>query len=221
MRPVQTDLWPQAPGPDFRFEDEARTKGHAVVCGVDEAGRGPWAGPVVAAAVILDRAALPDSLRTRLDDSKKLTEAQREAIFAELPACAGIGVGEASVAEIDEMNILAAALLAMARAVANLPRVPDFALVDGNRTPDLGCACRTIVKGDALSLSISAASIVAKVTRDRMMAELAKTHPGYGWERNKGYGTREHQKGLATLGVTVHHRRSFSPILKILRADSA
>ncbi len=192
-----------------------------VVAGVDEAGRGPWAGPVVAAAVILDPATLPDVLRHGLDDSKRLTAARRADLFASLSDHARIGVGRAEVAEIDTLNILQAALLAMSRAVAALGTVPDIALVDGNRAPSLPCPVRCVVKGDAASLSIAAASIVAKVTRDRCMGELARDFPGYGWDRNAGYGTAEHRAALERLGVTPHHRVSFAPVRKILGADSA
>lgn len=204
--------------PDFSLEDAS---GAARVAGVDEAGRGPWAGPVVAAAVILDRDGLDPDLALGLDDSKKLPAARRERLFAALQACALIGVGRADVADIDSMNILGATLLAMGRAVSALGAAPDLALIDGTSVPDLPCPARPVIGGDGLSLSIAAASIVAKVTRDRLMAELALAHPGYGWERNKGYGTPEHRAALETLGVTPHHRRSFRPIRKIMRMSSA
>ena len=201
--------------PDFSFELE-----HAgLVCGVDEAGRGPWAGPVVAGAAILDRAKLPEDLATGLDDSKKLKPAKREALLARLVACDGVilGLGQASVDEVDTLNILQATMLAMTRAVENLQTKPDFALIDGNRIPrGLTCPAAAIVKGDGLSLSIAAASIQAKVARDRMMAELDLAFPGYGWANNSGYGTKQHQEGLARLGVTPHHRKSFAPIRKML-----
>lgn len=207
--------------PDLALEDAARREGYACIAGIDEAGRGPWAGPVVAAAVVVDEARLTPALARGLDDSKKLTPARREELFAALPACAAIGVGEAAVAEIDTLNILAATMLAMERALAALSARPDLALIDGNRTPAVPCAARAVVGGDGTSLSIAAASVVAKVTRDRIMAELAKTHPGYGWERNMGYGTAEHRTGLEHFGVTPHHRKSFAPIRKMLGADSA
>ena len=180
----------------------------APVAGVDEAGRGPWAGPVVAAAVVLDAAAIPAGL----NDSKKLARPRREALFAQLRESAASAVGLASVAEIDRLNILAATLLAMRRAICALPSLPAHALVDGNRLPRLPCPATAVVKGDARSLSIAAASIVAKVTRDRIMGELARAHPGFGWERNAGYGTLEHRRGLARIGVTAHHRLSFRPV---------
>ncbi len=186
------------------------------LAGIDEAGRGPWAGPVVAAAVVLDRAAIPEGIA----DSKLLSAARREAVLAQLEGSARIGVGSASVAEIDRLNILAATLLAMRRAVMHLGVVPALALIDGNRAPALPCATQTLVKGESRSLSIAAASIVAKVTRDRIMARLARAHPGFGWERNAGYGTPEHQAALARLGPTPHHRTSFAPIRKILNPKS-
>ncbi len=178
------------------------------VAGVDEVGRGPWAGPVVAAAVILQAERIPAGL----NDSKKLTRLRREALLPLLEDQALIGIGLASVEEIDQHNILAASMLAMTRAVAALPVTPALALVDGNRAPDLACPVTTIIKGDARCLSIAAASIVAKVTRDRLMETLAGEHPGYGWERNAGYGTAEHRDGLDRLGITAHHRLSFRPI---------
>lgn len=187
-----------------------------MIAGIDEAGRGPWAGPVVAAAVILDQAALPAALAGGLDDSKKLSAARRDELFALLPGFARIGVGRAEVDEIDRLNILQATFLAMTRAAAALDVPPDLALVDGNRPPALACAVRCVVGGDGRSLSIAAASVVAKVTRDRVMTELARRHPGYGWERNAGYGTAEHQAALARLGPTPAHRRSFRPVAALL-----
>ncbi len=199
--------------PDYTFEQTLTAEGFGRVVGVDEVGRGPWAGPVTAAAVWLDPAQIPDGL----NDSKKLSAKRRDALFDVLLKCADVSIAHASVAEIDEMNILAASHLAMVRAVSGLAKAADFALVDGNRMPEgLGCAGRTIVKGDSKSASIAAASIVAKVTRDRLMVELAQQHPGYGWETNAGYGTKVHQEGLRKLGVTPHHRCSFKPVHNIL-----
>jgi ribonuclease HII len=203
--------------PDFAIE--RRCEG--IVCGIDEAGRGPLAGPVVAAAVIIDRRRFRGELRRVLDDSKALSRALRESCYDGLRAglrsgIVGIGIGAASVAEIDRINILRANLLAMRRAVMALAArtggAPDMALVDGNIPPSLPCAVRTIVKGDSSSLSIAAASVVAKVTRDRIMRVLARRHPGYGWETNVGYPTAEHVDAIRRLGVTPHHRRSFAPI---------
>lgn len=201
------------PRPDFSHETAALALGHARVAGVDEAGRGPLAGPVLAAAVRLDPARVPEGL----NDSKALSAAARERLYPRILAAAEVGVGEASVAEIDAMNILAAAHLAMCRALAALPLPADFALIDGNLLPKgLDCPARPLVKGDALCLSIAAASIVAKVTRDRIMVDLAQQHPGYGWEKNKGYPSAAHLSALRNLGPTPHHRRSFAPVHKIL-----
>lgn len=206
--------------PDWAYEDDALAKGAKVIAGIDEAGRGPWAGPVVAGAVVLDREAVPAELLSRLDDSKKLKPRARDELFGALTGVARVGIGQADVTEVDQLNILQATMLAMARAVMDLSEPsPDFALVDGNRSPDLTCDMECVVKGDAKSLSIAAASIVAKVTRDRIMAALDERYPGYGWARNAGYGTREHQNALARLGVTPEHRRSFAPIRNILSPD--
>ena len=185
----------------------ARTSGG--VAGIDEVGRGPWAGPVVAAAVVLDRAEIPDGIA----DSKALTRAEREVLFDALRLSgAAIGLGAAGLAEIETLNILGASLLAMRRAAAALPCRPALALVDGNRAPVLACPVRTLISGDAISESIAAASIIAKVTRDRLMARLSLRHPGYGWERNAGYGTAEHRLALDRLGPSPHHRRTFAPV---------
>ena len=201
--------------PDFSLEDAADGR----VAGIDEAGRGPWAGPVVAAAVAFGAGGPPPHLRATITDSKLLRAERRAALQPAILACADAAVGLASVAEIDSMNILQATLLAMRRAVVRLAHLPDLALVDGNRAPCLPCPVRTVVGGDRLSLSIAASSIVAKVARDRLMARLALDHPGYGWERNAGYGTAEHRAGLARLGPCVHHRRSFRPIRELLEGD--
>ncbi len=208
--------------PDMAFETRAAEAGRTRVAGIDEAGRGPWAGPVVAAAVVLDVAVVPAGLLNGLDDSKRLSRARREVLFAAMGRELGvsIGLGRATVAEIGRFNILGATLRAMARALAALDGTPDLALVDGTQAPVLPCAVECVVKGDSRSLSIAAASIAAKVTRDRIMAELAARHPGYGWERNAGYGTAEHQDALERLGVTPHHRRGFKPIIKILGLHS-
>jgi ribonuclease HII len=197
--------------PDLTLE---RSLG-GIVCGIDEVGRGPLAGPVLAAAVVLDPSRLPPEMLDGLDDSKALSAARREHWCAALRACgaAAIGIGAASVREIDGINILRATMLAMRRAVLALPVRPDAALVDGNTAPpDFPCPVQTVVGGDARCLSIAAASIVAKVTRDRVMAELGRRYAGYGWERNAGYGTAEHREAIRRLGVTRHHRRSFAPV---------
>ena len=182
------------------------------IAGVDEAGRGPLAGPVVAAAVILDRKHIPKGL----DDSKKMTAGAREKLFDLIMANAVVGIGEASVDEIDLLNIRQATHLAMARAVRALNPAPKFALVDGNDAPALPCRCDTLVGGDGRSASIAAASIIAKVTRDRMMRALHEEHPSYGWLKNKGYGTEEHLSALKSLGPSRHHRRSFAPVYHML-----
>jgi ribonuclease HII len=188
-----------------------------IIAGVDEAGRGPWAGPVVAAAVIFKTRHAPRGI----NDSKQLTRLQREELFEFIMARAVVGVGICSVEEVDEHNILGATKRAMRRAYDGLSIKPDVALVDGNQLPDMPCEMDAIIDGDALCVSIAAASIIAKVTRDRMMVELAKDHPHYGWERNAGYGTREHQEALAKHGVTAHHRKSFAPIRKLLQQVAA
>jgi ribonuclease HII len=194
----------------------ARLGPDTLIAGVDEVGRGPWAGPVTACAVVLD----PGRIPAGLNDSKKLSAARRTALAREIADVAEVSVAHASVAEIDRLNILQATYLAMHRALAGLPRAPQFALIDGHRIPaDLPCGAEAIVKGDGKSASIAAASIVAKVTRDEIMVALAQQFPGYGWEKNAGYGTKLHQQGLRNLGVTPHHRRSFKPIHNILCED--
>ncbi|HEY0266593.1 MAG TPA: ribonuclease HII [Rhizomicrobium sp.] len=204
--------------PHYIYESRLLKTLSGPVCGVDEAGRGPLAGPVVAAAVILDRTRIPKGL----NDSKQLSEEAREALFPRiLEMAVAVGVGEASVGEIDLVNIRQATHLAMARAVRALAVAAEFALVDGNDAPALPCRCDTLVKGDGRSVSIAAASIIAKVTRDRMMARLHDDHPGYNWRSNKGYGTPDHLAGLRTCGVSIHHRRSFSPVHNILYGDES
>jgi ribonuclease HII len=199
--------------PHYIYESRLLKTMSGPICGVDEAGRGPLAGPVVAAAVILDRGRIPKGL----NDSKQLSEDTREGLYPRIMEMAvAVGVGEASVDEIDLVNIRQATHLAMARAVRALSVAAEFALVDGNDAPALPCRCDTLVDGDARCISIAAASIIAKVTRDRMMIKLHEQHPGYNWISNKGYGTAEHYVGLKTHGVTVHHRRSFGPIRAIL-----
>jgi ribonuclease HII len=193
--------------PDFSYESDGLAQGH-VVCGVDEAGRGPWAGPVVAAAVILDAARIPSGL----NDSKKLTAEKRDVLFDAIMATGCAGVGVVSEQTIDEINILQATYLAMQKAVRCLLPAPTLALVDGNRAPDFSIRVRTIIKGDGLSLSIAAASIIAKVTRDRIMEEVDKAYPVYGFAKHKGYGTHAHAAALAQHGPCPVHRKSFNPI---------
>jgi ribonuclease HII len=200
--------------PSFRFE--LRCEGR--VAGIDEAGRGPLAGPVYAAAAVIDRTRAARKLLRMIDDSKKLTLEQREEAYEAMIASGVVqfAVAEASVEEIDRVNILQATYLAMRRAVQALVEQPEVVLVDGNRAPpQLGCRAETIVGGDAHSYSIAAASIFAKVTRDRHMTALAAMFPGYGWETNRGYGSAQHLKALELLGPTPHHRMSFAPVSRL------
>src|ERR1700688_1710050 len=195
--------------PHYIFEARVLKTINGLVAGIDEAGRGPLAGPVVAAAVILNRSKIPKGL----NDSKQLPAERREELFSHIMFSAlAVGVGEATVDEIDLINIRQATHMAMARAVRALQFQPAFALVDGNDAPALPCPCDTLVGGDGRSVSIAAASIIAKVTRDRMMQSLNEQHPGYGWFTNKGYGTEEHLAALTRLGPCPHHRRSFAPV---------
>ena len=199
--------------PDYTFEQAAVQRGLQCVAGVDEVGRGPLAGPVTAAAVILDSQSIPQGL----NDSKKLTARRRAEIADDIWLMAQVAVAHASVSEIDELNILRASHLAMQRAIDELPQRPDHVLIDGNMIPrGLKISAETIVKGDARSLSIAAASIVAKVARDRIMCALAADFPGYGWDSNAGYPSKAHKMALQSLGVTPHHRRSFKPVHNIL-----
>jgi len=203
--------------PHYIYESRWLKTVEGPIAGVDEAGRGPLAGPVVAGAVILDRKRIPKGL----NDSKQMTaEAREEAYVRIVEGALAWGVGEASVDEIDLVNIRQATHLAMARAVRALAIAANFALVDGNDAPALPCRCDTLVDGDAKSVSIAAASIIAKVTRDRMMRALHEQFPGYGWFTNKGYSTEEHILALNRLGPCVHHRRSFAPVYQILRPVS-
>lgn len=204
------------PIPDDSFERAALARGARPVAGVDEAGRGPLAGPVVAAAVIL-----PDGWRLEgLTDSKLLGRAQRLRCYEAIRAEACVGVGVASVEEIDRFNILRASHLAMVRAIAALADCPGHVLIDGNQIPrDLNLPAEAVVGGDGRCLSIAAASIIAKTWRDRIMVDLAQQHPGYGWETNAGYPTKSHKRALCDLGVTPHHRRSFRPVHNILYQD--
>lgn len=199
--------------PDFSFESAALAAGAHRVAGVDEAGRGPLAGPVTAAAVVLQPGRFPQGL----NDSKRLSAARRAELATWIMAHCDWSVSHVTVAEIDRLNIYHAAHLAMCRAVAGLRRPPCHVLVDGNRVPrDLGRAAEAVVKGDARCLSIAAASILAKVLRDRIMVDLAQQHPGYGWEANAGYPTPAHKRALLDIGITPHHRRSFAPVHNIL-----
>lgn len=191
-----------------------------LVGGMDEVGRGPWAGPVVAAVVVFtDPAVLPSSLTDAIQDSKKLSKVRREFLYSKLTTLEGCyqGCGQASVDEIDQTNISKATFLAMKRALEALPLTPPTLLIDGKFIPSFpGIKTHPVIKGDDISLSIAAASIIAKVTRDRMMEELAKDYAQYGWEANAGYGTAQHQEALKLYGLTPHHRKSFAPIRKLL-----
>jgi ribonuclease HII len=199
--------------PSYAFESKILAQMAGPVAGVDEAGRGPLAGPVIAAAVIFEKKRIPKGL----NDSKQMTaEARENAYVAIMDRAVCVGIGEATVDEIDLINIRQATHLAMARAIRALSTAPAFALVDGNDAPAQPCRCDTIVGGDGRSVSIAAASIIAKVTRDRMMQALHAEHPGYGWFTNKGYGTDEHLTALMRLGPCLHHRRSFAPVHNIL-----
>ena len=199
--------------PDFTYETQLALTGACRIVGVDEVGRGPLAGPVTAAAVRLRADAIPHGLQ----DSKRLSAQSRARLHDQIIASADVGVGHASPAEIDTLNILRATYLAMQRAIAALADPPDQLLIDGNRLPPgLPCPAQAIIKGDGKVLSIAAASIVAKVTRDRIMARLDLVYPGYGWAENAGYPTKRHKNAIADLGPTPEHRRSFAPIRKIL-----
>lgn len=205
--------------PSFRHEKRCAEAGAILIAGIDEVGRGPLAGPVVAAVAVIDRTLAKRKLLRLIDDSKKLTPEQREDAYAAILESGVVryAVGEASVEEIDAINILQATFLAMRRALQAMAEQPDLVLIDGNRVPpELGCRAETIVGGDARSYSIAAASIIAKVTRDRYMRSLAVSFPGYGWETNVGYARPEHMAALNRLGPTAHHRRTFAPVLRLL-----
>jgi ribonuclease HII len=194
--------------PTFARERAALKRGIWPIAGCDEVGRGPLAGPVVAAAVILD----PKNIPRGLNDSKKLSHDERENLYLKICASAEVAVAFGSTARIDRDNIRQASLWALARAVAALPAKPRLVFVDGCDRIDVDCECRAVISGDALLFSIAAASIVAKVTRDRLMKRIGALHPGYGFERHMGYSVPEHFQALNRLGPTVHHRRSFAPV---------
>ncbi|MEO1679101.1 MAG: ribonuclease HII [Pseudomonadota bacterium] len=204
--------------PDLTHEDALRAAGARRIAGVDEVGRGPLAGPVTVAAVILDRASVPEGI----DDSKALTPRRRAALAAALHASAEVAIVHISVADIDRLNILQATMEGMRRALGALSAPPCHALIDGSRLPEaLPCPATGLVKGDARSVSIAAASIVAKVARDALMVELAQQHPGYGWDHNAGYATEMHRSALRNLGPTPHHRRSFAPVRNMLWQENS
>lgn len=217
MASASVDVNVSRPAPDLSFERRAAVAGARRVVGIDEVGRGPLAGPVTAAAVWLDPARIPEGLR----DSKQLARARRETMAAQIAQVADVSVAHASVAEIERLNVLQAAHLAMRRAIAGLAVAPDHILIDGKIAPGgLPAPAETIVGGDAKVLSIAAASIVAKVARDAIMADLAMACPGYGWETNAGYPTPAHRRALHALGVSPHHRRTFRPVLAALAEEA-
>ncbi|GFE49210.1 ribonuclease HII [Roseobacter cerasinus] len=202
--------------PDFEFERAAYAQGFRRVAGVDEVGRGPLAGPVTAAAVVLDPTCIPEGL----NDSKQLSIKRRKDLSEQLMGCAAISVAHASVEEIEQYNILQASHMAMRRALAGLPEAVDYVLIDGSMVPqELNTQALAVPKGDMRCLSISAASIVAKIARDRLMVDLAQQYPGYGWETNMGYGSKSHISALQNLGPTPHHRRTFKPVHNMLYQD--
>jgi len=198
--------------PDLSIEKNKNNLNYKLIAGVDEAGRGPWAGPVYSAAVILDISKIP----AEINDSKKMSEKKRDEIYSRIVSEHHYSIGVADVNEIDELNILQASLLSMKRAITNLHLNPDFVLIDGVHRPNLDIDSENIIKGDSKSLSIAAASIIAKVERDRFMKKIDEEYPCYNWKKNKGYGTKEHQNALNIHGISKHHRKSFSPIRKIL-----
>ena len=206
--------------PDFSLEESLGLSTRAVIVGVDEVGRGPLAGPVTAAAVFVDRQKITSDLLTKIDDSKKIPQKQRATLSKQIEGIAIIGIGWASSSEIDQLNILEATMLAMQRAIFSLRKQiildPDYILIDGNKAPRLDFPSKAIVRGDEKSISIAAASIVAKCKRDSFMTSLSKLYPYYGWEKNAGYGTREHLAAIEREGITAYHRRSFKPIANYL-----
>ena len=202
--------------PTYKYEEKLKLQGYSNIVGVDEVGRGPIAGPVFAAAVVLD----PNHIPTGLNDSKKLSAKKRNLILSEIMKHADVSVGSASEQEIEEMNILQASHLAMVRAIDGLKSVPGHILIDGNLIPSsLDFPATALIRGDASSVSIAAASIVAKVKRDLFMCDLGQHFPGYGWEKNAGYPTQQHLSALQDLGVTPHHRRTFRPVRNMLYQD--
>ncbi len=203
--------------PDFSFEDQYP----GIVCGIDEVGRGPLAGPVVAAAVVIQRDKMPRAILEQINDSKKLTAKKREYLFSKIHEFSYVSLAECDVTEIDKINILQASLRAMEKACMGLSVRPVTALVDGNQSPKLSCKVKTIIQGDSRSFSIAAASIVAKHYRDSLMTRIANDFPHYGWETNAGYGTAHHMKALEIHGVTIHHRRTFAPVSKQLVKESS
>ncbi len=206
---TKTDLFAT---PDLSLELHFSQRHHGLVAGIDEAGRGPWAGPVVAGAVILPE----DHGIEGLNDSKKLSAKKRDMLYEQIIQIADYGIGIIERDVIDDINVLQATFRAMESAFAQLNQKAVCALIDGTQRPNLNCNMETVIKGDGRSLSIAAASILAKVTRDRIMIDLARQFPGYGWENNKGYGTKQHSQALDELGITPHHRRSYKPVQRVM-----
>lgn len=194
--------------PNFSIENSCP----GIVCGIDEVGRGPLAGPVVASAVIIDREKAPTEILEQINDSKKISAKKRDYLFHKIHEFSEVAIAECSVEEIDEINILQASLKAMGKAYAKLQPKIALALIDGNKSPKIDCETKTVIKGDSISLSIAAASIIAKEYRDKLMCEIANDFPQYGWETNAGYGTKAHLAAIESHGITPHHRRSFAPI---------
>ena len=200
--------------PNFLIEEDFGWP-NKLIAGIDEAGRGPWAGPVVSAAVVLNKKNIPSDL----NDSKKISEKKRQSLYSSIYNSHFVGVGISSIEEIDNLNILQATFLSMKRALDNLDCSVDAILVDGNLDPGFDYKTECIVNGDSISFSIAAASIIAKVTRDNLMSKIHKEFPNYNWKRNKGYGTKEHRNALEIYGPCKYHRKSFSPINKMLGLD--
>lgn len=202
--------------PDFNFEDQFQGR----VCGIDEVGRGPLAGPVIASCVYIPHEVRRKDWVLEIQDSKQLTKVKRETLYEKIKRNCIFGIGIVEVEEIDRINIFQATMRAMQNAYAVIDTKMDHALIDGNKCPDLPCSTTPIVKGDTISISIAAASIIAKVSRDRLMADLAIKHPYYGWESNAGYGAKKHIEAIHANGVTEHHRRSFEPVKSLLRIST-
>ncbi len=202
--------------PDFELENTHK----GAVCGIDEVGRGPLAGPVVAACVHIPYKTRTLPFITELKDSKKISKPKLEILYEHITQNCTFSIAEISVEEIDKINILQASLKAMTTACRNMEMLPSFALVDGNQTPDLPCPAKAIIKGDSKSYSIAAASIIAKVTRDRMMKKLHENFPYYGWDTNAGYGSKAHLDGINQHGITEHHRKSYAPIKNFIAHGS-
>lgn len=208
--------------PDFSIEKSIKT--HNYIFGVDEAGRGPWSGPVVAACVCWKNLNIPLKLQEQINDSKKLSHKKREELYEEIMSSehALVGIGQASVEEIDRLNILQATFLAMQRALDSVKSEKEYVLIDGNRIPPkLTYPSQAVIKGDSISLSIASASIIAKVFRDRIMLKLSSEYPVYGWDKNAGYGTKEHIEALKKFGITPYHRKSYRPIKEFLMLENS